>query len=334
MANPQPDKYTRISNELLEHLCSIRIPGEAMQILLVIFRKTYGYNKKSDKISLTYFSQFTSIPTSNCSRAIKKLENMNVINVKRDKYISEYSIQKDYDKWQILSKMIVPTTTIQKDSKDTINIDSHTIQSDSKTTIPKDRYKRKKENLKESKESSTSLTSQKNTSEYIRELFINNSKIQYPSPKNHISPILKILESIPPELTKDDIAVCLHSTFSKLKKDKGVYMAFLLENIRKSISAKHENILLQKKQLQLKQSEIDRINCINAKKQNQIEEAKEFRKQTAEKIIKYTEFFQKNKSLFSTMEKYEIEKAFKNNSFMLVENIFITKMSNSKKTLQ
>ena len=144
MANPQPDEFTRISNELLEQLCKTKINGEAMQIFLVILRKTYGFNKKSEKISLNYFSELTNIPTSNCSRSIKKLENMNIISVIRNEYISEYSIQKDYEKWQLLSKTIVSEPTIKYDSESTINADSNTINPDSETTINADRYKRKK----------------------------------------------------------------------------------------------------------------------------------------------------------------------------------------------
>lgn len=299
-----------------------------MQILLVIFRKTYGYNKKEDKISLTTFSELTNMTTSNCSRAIKKLEKMNLITVKRDQYISIYQIQKDYDKWQILSKPIV-IGTIQNDSKDTITLESDTIQKDSKTTIQNDRYKRKKESLKESKERETSLTSQKITSENIKELFTKHTRISNPNPETHITPILKILKTIPPELTEDDVGICLTQTFSKLRKENGVMMNFLLENIKKSISVKHEEILSEKKKKELSITDVERERLAKAKIIQHNENAKKYLKETAEKIIKYSEFFTKNKLLFSTMEKYEIETAFKNNSVMLVENIFLNKMDSS-----
>jgi phage replication O-like protein O len=332
MANPQADEFTRISNELLERFCSIRIPGEAMQVLLVILRKTYGYNRKSDKISLSYFSEHTNMPVSNCSRAIKKLEIMNLISVIRDKYISEYSIQKDYEQWIPTAPKFSNTInidTVNNDSKTTINIDSNTINNDSETTINNDRYKRKKESLKESKERGTSLTSQKITSEELKTFFQKYSKISEPNQKTHINPILEALENIPPELTKNDITHCLNSVFSKLRKDKGVMMNFLIENIRKSISAKHESVLLTQKQQRLKQAELEKLEIIQTNQKQLTEEAKKYRLQNAEKIIKYSEFFSKNKHLFSTMEKYEIESAFKNNSIMLVENILLSKMNSS-----
>ena len=49
--------YTKIANELLEAIAAIRIPGEAMQVLLVIIRKTYGYCKKKDAISISLFRE-------------------------------------------------------------------------------------------------------------------------------------------------------------------------------------------------------------------------------------------------------------------------------------
>ena len=52
--NPQLENgFTRLSNEILDELCKIRISGEAMQALLTVLRKTYGYHKKSDNISLS-----------------------------------------------------------------------------------------------------------------------------------------------------------------------------------------------------------------------------------------------------------------------------------------
>lgn len=50
MANPQCENgFTKIANELMEALAKIRIPGEARQVLDVIFRQTYGWNKKRIK---------------------------------------------------------------------------------------------------------------------------------------------------------------------------------------------------------------------------------------------------------------------------------------------
>ena len=61
MANPQPDKFTRISTELLEAKMKYRISGEENQIWEVIIRQTYGFHKSSDYISLSQFCLKTNL---------------------------------------------------------------------------------------------------------------------------------------------------------------------------------------------------------------------------------------------------------------------------------
>jgi phage replication O-like protein O len=103
MANPQKENgYTAIANETLEALARIRIPGEARQMLDVIIRKTYGYNKKADKISTSQFMELTGLPRGKIYKTRLKLKAMNLITVsqKGDSQILIYSIQKDYDKWR------------------------------------------------------------------------------------------------------------------------------------------------------------------------------------------------------------------------------------------
>lgn len=106
MANPQKeDGYTAIANELMDALAKIRISGEARQVLDVIFRKTYGYNKKEDMISLSQFSAATGISKSHIIRATKKLTEMNIIISKKgNRQIVKYRINKNFELWNPLPK--------------------------------------------------------------------------------------------------------------------------------------------------------------------------------------------------------------------------------------
>lgn len=102
--NPQvEDGYTRIANELLDGLISYRISGEEMQAFLFIVRKTYGYKKKSDFISLSQFVEATGMKKPTVARAIKKLINKNIV-IKND---NELSVNKDKNQWKPLSKKII-----------------------------------------------------------------------------------------------------------------------------------------------------------------------------------------------------------------------------------
>ena len=150
MASPQTENgYIRIANDVLDALCKVRIPGEARQILDCIIRKTYGFNKKSDGIPLSQFAEMTGISRRNCLRALKKLEEMNLIRViKKDNMLLSkkttpvvkkdnsnwniYEFIKDFDKWRVLSKKTTPV--VKKDntllskktpSKDNLSKDSN-----------------------------------------------------------------------------------------------------------------------------------------------------------------------------------------------------------------
>lgn len=116
MANPQPNEFTKISNEILDALCKIRIPGQARQVLDFILRKTYGWNKKTDQISLYTFVEGTNLSKVAICKNIKKLVGMNIITQKGNAMsrftqkgndvIITYGFQKDYDKWNALPKKV------------------------------------------------------------------------------------------------------------------------------------------------------------------------------------------------------------------------------------
>lgn len=156
MANPQKeDGYTAIANEIVSALASIRISGEEMQCLWVILRKTYGWNKKEDSISLSQFTEITGInKRQNVLRALNKLLSKKIIGViKKDNTISKYRLNKDFETWQPLSKKITPsrllskkiTGVIKKDNKtakSVINIE--TYKNNIKTTITKTKESFKK----------------------------------------------------------------------------------------------------------------------------------------------------------------------------------------------
>ncbi len=105
MANPQcEDGYTKIANELLEAFARIRISGEARQVLDVILRKTYGFGKREDAISLSQFHLATGLSKSHICDSINKLKIMNVITEKGNDIARIFSINKDYSQWKPFPK--------------------------------------------------------------------------------------------------------------------------------------------------------------------------------------------------------------------------------------
>jgi len=138
VSNPQLENgYTKIATEIMEALTKYRIPGEQMQCLLFIIRKTYGWNKKEDSIALSQFVDATGINMPNVCRALKGLIDKNIIIKKDNRAIAKYLFNKKYKTWKPLSKKI---TIIKKDNLPLSK------KIDTKDTITKDIkkiYKRK-----------------------------------------------------------------------------------------------------------------------------------------------------------------------------------------------
>jgi len=119
MANPQREHgHVDIANEIMEALAGIRISGEEWQCLCVIFRKTYGWHKKEDWVSLSQFNLLTKLKKPNILRALKKLSIKKVLIIKKDnRHKPKYKFNKNYDQWKPLSKKITSKSVIKKDKR-------------------------------------------------------------------------------------------------------------------------------------------------------------------------------------------------------------------------
>jgi len=108
-----------------------------MQCLLFVLRKTYGYNKKTDSISLSQFVKATGINRGNVARAIKGLLAKNLIYVKKGSVkkdtisISKYRFNKRFSSW---------LSSVKKDTG-SVNIDRKVV---SKKTHTKDTLTKEK----------------------------------------------------------------------------------------------------------------------------------------------------------------------------------------------
>jgi len=101
MASPQKEHgYTAIANEILEALACIRLPGEVRQVLDVIIRLTYGWHRQARHITYREFTERTGIQARHVFRALRSLQEHNLIERTGD----GYRIQKDYEKWRRYSK--------------------------------------------------------------------------------------------------------------------------------------------------------------------------------------------------------------------------------------
>ena len=65
--------YVRIANRLLEVIYSANFNATQLKILLMIMRYTYGFNRKSHSLSITFISNGTGISRRSERKKIVKL---------------------------------------------------------------------------------------------------------------------------------------------------------------------------------------------------------------------------------------------------------------------
>lgn len=145
MANPQiEDGHLAIANEIVEALMRINLSAYESRVLWFLFRKTYGWKKKTDWIALSQFSSCIGLDRRLIHRAIKELSSKKMIVIERDdSQRLKYGFQKDYDKWKPSSKKM---TVINRDdglsSKEMTGLSSKEIPT--KETITKETITKEK----------------------------------------------------------------------------------------------------------------------------------------------------------------------------------------------
>ena len=95
------DGFTAIANEIMEQLAAVSLRGQQFRCLMFLFRKTYGFNKKEDKISLSQWAQGTKLDRNNAWRELQGLIKRNVIYCKSNgpKRPMTWGFNKHYDTW-------------------------------------------------------------------------------------------------------------------------------------------------------------------------------------------------------------------------------------------
>lgn len=137
-ANPQIENgHTDIANEILDHLCSFRIPGECRCVFDAIMRKTWGWHKKEDFVAGSQIVELTGMKKGNVSRSLSKLITSKLV-IKTD---NKLKINKNYIEW-------IPFGVIKTDNKQKLSkVITKVIKSDNKKLSEVRDTKEKKETI-------------------------------------------------------------------------------------------------------------------------------------------------------------------------------------------
>ena len=109
MASPQKENgYTAIANEIMDALIASELAGQDFKIALLIIRKTYGFNKREDSISLTQMVLATGMCKVRCSQVVNRLQLMKMLTVTENinGIGKKYKFNKDFEKWGTVNKNI------------------------------------------------------------------------------------------------------------------------------------------------------------------------------------------------------------------------------------
>lgn len=105
MANPQKENgYTPIANELLEALGRHRFAGSEVRVLLAVLRYTYGFNRKTADLSLSFLARATGMRRERVVDAVRILGRKNVLLRQK----SRCAFNKNWEQW--VGRKSVPRT--------------------------------------------------------------------------------------------------------------------------------------------------------------------------------------------------------------------------------
>lgn len=141
--------YTKIENEVLEKLYSVNLSGSALACALVLLRKTNGYHKTADGISLTQFQKEINRTKPTIIKALKELKLVKICLLvksgKSSKSISVYAFNKNLDEWKLVKKPLLVKkrkSTGKESYSKLVKKSSHTKETITKETIQKKEHDR------------------------------------------------------------------------------------------------------------------------------------------------------------------------------------------------
>ncbi|WP_199614689.1 replication protein [Paenibacillus alkalitolerans] len=122
MADVQPEHgFTKLADEILEAMARIKLSPTQYRVLFVVWRYTYGFNRKEHPLSLKFISEATGCDKRQLQREITKLEERKVITQKiKNGAYRIIQFNKNYDEW--IFETIGETTIGEIDNGDSTNV--------------------------------------------------------------------------------------------------------------------------------------------------------------------------------------------------------------------
>jgi len=156
--------YTRIANEILEALARLDLSGREFRVVNAIMRKTYGFQKRVDWISLDQLVELTGIAKENVSRVVTALCNRKIILKEGGGYTKKLGMNTKLNDWfhveqivendngDVAKRQIVEIDKLSETTTQIVEIDKGIVENDNgdvgfrqpqkkKETLPKEKKK-------------------------------------------------------------------------------------------------------------------------------------------------------------------------------------------------
>ncbi|HCO5149098.1 TPA: replication protein [Escherichia coli] len=117
------DGYTRFANELLEAIASADLTARQLKVMLAYVRKTYGFNKKTDRIADEQIAQLTGLSRQNVNKAKKELISMNCLFMDGN----QIGVSREVSAWQFSKCLQVSNFVSKLETKNVSKLETHNV---------------------------------------------------------------------------------------------------------------------------------------------------------------------------------------------------------------
>lgn len=137
--------YTRVENDVLDSLIASNLSGTELSCALLVYRKTVGWGKASDTISLTQFTTAIGVTRKAVCNALDVLKLVKIITLvkkgNQNHTASEFRFNEDVSLWELVKK----NTLVKKTSKTSVKNFQELVKktTPSKDTITKETIQKK-----------------------------------------------------------------------------------------------------------------------------------------------------------------------------------------------
>ncbi|MFM1655547.1 replication protein [Brevibacillus sp. B_LB10_24] len=133
------DGYTRIANEILEHIMKASLNGTQFRIVMAVWRFTYGFHRREHDLSLTFLARAINASRGQVDRELTALIDRNIISVvgTGGRGSRVISFNKNYTEW------------VDRPLISGLSSNPSTEPSSTVSTEPSSTSRTKKENIKE-----------------------------------------------------------------------------------------------------------------------------------------------------------------------------------------